>query len=85
MQRNENEFSRPICKDKFDHVAPYEKFLFALESKESKGLYPKLLKMFFDFMNIESSHSVEERAYVLFEKSEENGRGIIKTKSFDFL
>jgi hypothetical protein len=26
--------------------------------------------MFFDFINIESSHSVKERAYVLFEKSE---------------
>lgn len=43
-----------------------------LKSKETKRQYPKLLKMFFDFINIEPSKSMKGKAKILFEKANED-------------
>lgn len=61
MQNKEDAFSNDIYNNNFDHLTPYENFLFALKSKETMRQYPKLLKMFFDFINIESTKPIEER------------------------
>jgi hypothetical protein len=74
MRTIDDAFSQPIYNDRYDHLSPYENFLFALKSKETKRQYPKLLKMFFDFINIEPSKSMEERAHILFAKSKEDRR-----------
>ncbi len=58
---NEDAFSHNVYNNKLDHLTPYENFLFALKSKETRRQYPKLLKMFFDFINIEPSKPIEER------------------------
>src|SRR5215218_5905072 len=81
MQSIDDAFNQPIYNDRYDHLSPYENFLFALKSKETKRQYPKLLKMFFDFTNIEPSKSMEERAHILFAKSKEDRRWL-ETRMF---
>ena len=72
MQNKEDDFSHGIYNNNFDHLTPYENFLFVLKSKETRRQYPKLLKMFFDFINIEPAKPIEERAAIVFEKAKEN-------------
>ena len=50
-------------------LSPYENFMMALKSKETKRQYPKLLKMFLDFMKLDDSLTFENRVNLLFEKS----------------
>jgi len=69
MQNKEDDFSHGIYNNNFDHLIPYENFLFALKSKETRRQYPKLLKMFFDFINIEPAKPIEERAAIVYEKA----------------
>jgi hypothetical protein len=45
-----------------------------LKSKETRRQYPKLLKMFFDFINVDSTKTIEERATIVFEKANEDRR-----------
>ena len=71
MQNNQDVFSP---EDMLDYLTPYENFLFALKSKETRRQYPKLLKMFFDFINIEPSKPIEERAAIVFQKAKEDRR-----------
>ena len=84
MQSNDDAFSQLVYNERYDHLSPYENFLFALKSKETKRQYPKLLKMFFDFINIEPSKSIEERAHILFEKSKEDRRWL-ETQIFRYI
>ena len=48
-------------------LSPYEKFMYALNSKESKRQYPKRLRTFFDFINIKSD-SIENNCNIFYEK-----------------
>lgn len=50
-------------------LSPYENFMMALKSKETKRQYPKLLKIFLDHIRLEASLSFEERVNLLYEKS----------------
>jgi hypothetical protein len=84
MQSNDDAFSQPIYNDRYDHLSPYENFLFAPKSKETKRQYPKILKMFFDFINIEPSKSIEVRANILFEKAKED-RKWLETQIFRYV
>jgi hypothetical protein len=74
MQSNNDAFSHNVFSDELDYVTPYENFLFALKSKETQRQYPKLLKMFFDFINIEPTKPIEERSNIVFEKAKEDKR-----------
>jgi integrase len=47
-------------------LSPYHKFMFALNSKESKRQYPKRLQVFLDFINIKSG-SIEENSNLFYE------------------
>ncbi len=69
MQNNNDISSQCVNNYSFDHLSPYENFMFALKSKETRRQYPKLLKMFLDFTNIEPLKPIEERASILFERS----------------
>ena len=51
-------------------LSPYQKFMYALNSKESKRQYPKRLQRFLDFVNISSS-SIEDNCNLLYEKLEQ--------------
>ena len=51
------------------NFSPYEKFMYALKSKESKRQYPKRLQIFFDFISIKSD-SIEKNCNGYGEKSE---------------
>ena len=53
-------------------LTPYENFIFALKSSETRRQYPKLLKIFLDFINIDKSKPIKERADVLYKISIEN-------------
>ena len=59
MQINQDVFSE-FPDDTLDYLTPFENFLFALKSKGTRRQYPKLLKMFFDFMNIEPTKPIED-------------------------
>jgi len=50
-------------------LSPYENFMKALKSKETRRQYPKLLKMFLDFIKLDVSLSFEVRLNLLYEKS----------------
>jgi len=50
--------------------SPYEKFMYALNSKESKRQYPKRLQVFLDFINIRSN-SIPENCNLFYKKIEE--------------
>jgi hypothetical protein len=54
-------------------LSPYEKFMYALYSKESKRQYPKRLQKFLDFINI-SNGSIEENCKLFYKKLEEKER-----------
>lgn len=69
MQENQDVFSSD---ERLGYLTPYENFLFSLKSKETRRQYPKLLKMFFDFINIEPTKPIEERATIVFEKAKDN-------------
>ena len=84
MQSNDDAFSQPIYDDRFGYLTPYENFFFALKSKETKRQYPKLLKMFFDFINIEPTKSIEERANGVFEKAKGDRRWL-ETQIFRYI
>ena len=47
-------------------LTPYQKFMYALNSKESKRQYPKRLQRFLDFIDIRSG-STEENCNNLIE------------------
>lgn len=47
MQNSDDAFSHNVFNDKLDYLTPYENFLFALKSKETRRQYPKLLKNVF--------------------------------------
>lgn len=49
------------------NLSPYQKFMYALSSKESKRQYPKRLQRFFDFINIKSG-SIEQNCNIFYEK-----------------
>jgi len=51
------------------NFSPYENFLMALKSPETKRQYPKLLKMFLDHIKLDVSLSFEARVNLLYEKS----------------
>lgn len=51
------------------NFSPYENFVMALKSPETKRQYPKLLKMFLDHIRLDISLSFEERVNLLYEKS----------------
>jgi hypothetical protein len=51
--------------DRLDYLTPYENFIFAIKSKETRRSYPKLLKMFFDFITIVPDKPFEERATIV--------------------
>jgi hypothetical protein len=48
----------------------YERFMYALNSNESKRQYPKRLQKFLDFINI-SNGSIEENCNFFYKKLEE--------------
>lgn len=50
-------------------LSPYQKFMYALNSNESKRQYPKRLQRFLDFINITSS-SIEDNCNLFYEKIE---------------
>jgi hypothetical protein len=50
-------------------LSPYHKFMYALNSKESKRQYPKRLQRFLDFIDIRSG-SIEENCNFFYEKLE---------------
>lgn len=54
------------------NFSPYEKFIYALGSKESKRQYPKRLQMFLDHINIKSP-SIEENCDLFYELIEKDG------------
>jgi len=56
-------------------LSPYEKFMYALNSKESKRQYPKRLQRFLDFIDIRSG-SIEENCNLFYKKLEEKKDGI---------
>ena len=58
--------------DNIIDLTPYENFIFALKSSETRRQYPKLLKIFLDFINIDKSKPIKERADVLYKISIEN-------------
>jgi CRISPR/Cas system-associated protein Csm6 len=66
------------------NLTPFENFMFALKSSETKRQYPKLLKIFLDFVNIDPSKSIEERTNLLFEKSNED-RKLLETQIFRYV
>lgn len=75
--------------DVFSHesilnLTPYENFMFALKSSETKRQYPKLLKIFLDFINIDPSKTIEERANILFEKSQKDAKWL-ETQIFRYV
>jgi len=51
------------------NFSPYENFVMALKSSETKRQYLKLLKMFLDHIKLEVSLSFEERINLLYQKS----------------
>jgi integrase len=55
--------------------SPYEKFMYALNSRESKRQYPKRLQMFLDFINIRSN-SIEENCNLFYKMVKEKKDGI---------
>ena len=64
--------------------SPYEKFIYALDSKESRRQYPKRLQVFLDHINIKFS-SIEENcnlSYNLIEK--EGGKDKLQQRIFVF-
>ncbi|WP_172602242.1 hypothetical protein [Candidatus Nitrosocosmicus franklandus] len=65
--------------------SPYEKFMYALNSKESKRQYPKRLQVFLDFMNIRSK-SIEENCNVFFNRIKErkDGTSWLENELFKF-
>src|SRR6476659_9384870 len=84
MQSSDDVFSHNDYKDRLDYLTPYENFLFALKSKETRRQYPKLLKMFFDFIGIEPTNPIEERANIVFEKAKED-RKWFETQIFRYI
>jgi integrase len=50
-------------------LSPYENFMMALKSKETKRQYPKLLKMFLDCIKLDGYLSFDKRVDLLYEKS----------------
>jgi hypothetical protein len=57
------------------NFSPYEKFMYALNSKESKRQYPKRLQIFLDFINIRSA-SIEQNCNLFYKTIEEKEVGI---------
>jgi integrase len=57
------------------NLSPYEKFMYALNSKESKRQYPKRLQTFFDYIGIKSK-SIEENCNLFYKTIEEKESGI---------
>jgi len=62
-------------------INPYENFSFGLRSKETQRQYPKILKIFLDFMLSESyydqnkeriNNSLEEKCIILYSMLKEN-------------
>ncbi|HSF51255.1 MAG TPA: hypothetical protein VLA74_10890 [Nitrososphaeraceae archaeon] len=66
------DFGDASSHDNILDLTPYENFIFALKSSETRRQYPKLLKIFLDFINIDKSKPIEERADVLYKISIEN-------------
>jgi hypothetical protein len=66
-------------------LSPYQKFMYAVNSKESKRQYPKRLQRFLDFINISSS-SIEDNCNLFYEKLErkENSTSWIENELFKF-
>ena len=54
------------------NFSPYEKFIYALGSKESKRQYPKRLQIFLDHINIKSP-SIEENCNLFYNLVENDG------------
>ena len=50
-------------------LSPFQKFMFALNSKESKRQYPKRLQVFLDFIDIKSG-SIEENSNLFYETTQ---------------
>jgi integrase len=68
-------------------LSPYEKFIYALNSKESKRQYPKRLQIFLDFVNIKSD-SIEENCNLFYEtligKKENDSVSWLENELFKF-
>jgi hypothetical protein len=66
-------------------LSPYQKFMYALNSKESKRQYPKRLQRFLDFINISSS-SIEDNCNLFYEKLErkEDSTSWLENELFKF-
>jgi hypothetical protein len=65
-------------------LTPYENFMMALKSKETKRQYPKLLKMFLDFIKLDDSLTFENRVNLLYEKSI-NEKNWLATNTFRYI
>ncbi len=50
-------------------LSPYQKFMYALISKESKRQYPRRLQKFFDFINLRSG-SIEQNCNLFYKMLE---------------
>jgi hypothetical protein len=55
--------------------SPYQKFMYALNSKESKRQYPKRLQIFLNFINIKSD-SIEENCNSFYDVIKKKGDDI---------
>ena len=63
-------FSEQIFNDYcLGNLSPYENFMMALKSKETRRQSPKLLKMFLDHIKLNISLTFEERVNSLYENS----------------
>ena len=56
-------------------LSPYQKFMYALNSIESKRQYPKRLQIFLNFINIKSD-SIEENCNSFYEIIKKKGDDI---------
>ena len=56
-------------------LSPYQKFMYALNSKESKRQYPKRLQIFLNFINIKSD-SIEKNCNLFYEIIKKRGDDI---------
>ena len=50
---------------------PLNRFKFALKAKESKRHYPRRLKVFFDFLNLQTT-VLEEQALLFYRKAKQD-------------
>ncbi len=66
------------------NLSPYENFMMALKSKETKRQYPKLLKMYLDFIRLDDSLTFENRVNLLYEKSM-NEKNWLATNTFRYI